>query len=139
MLTFDNVKRGTTITAVPFDYACENALRHWLEELSVTGWDICDRRTVLDHLGEDFKVELTAPTRYGWPGPIGKYTTDNVMYFVSFYDAADARAKIDEILGSKENRAWGIEEAGKAAKAYEYQQKMEADPSPFDWRRNLDN
>lgn len=134
MMNFDNVRRGTEPTVIAVADGHLEALRHWLEELQVTGWTIADGRTVRDYLGEDIKLDDSAPVWFDMPDTM---RTSQVSYFVSFYDKSDMTKKIAELIDSHETAEWKNQKAAEAARAYEYQQKMAADPSPFDFRRDL--
>lgn len=134
MLNFDNVRRGNETTVVAVLDSNVTAIKHWMEELKVTGWTICDRATVRMHLGEDFPLVTELPV---WPDMPDFTQTTSISYFVSFYNAGDVKAKFAEILASQENTDWKLKVAGEAAKAHEYQQAFAKDPSPFDFRRDL--
>lgn len=134
MINFNNVPRGNKVTVVPVLDADKPAIKHWLEELGVTGWEICDAATVRLHLGSDYPLVTELPM---WPDMPAFSMTNMVSYFVSFYDHVEISAKLAEILASKENVDWKVQVAGEAAKAYAYEQAMAKDPSPFDFRRDL--
>lgn len=134
MLNFDNVRREnkTTVTAV-LDSDIP-AIMHWMKELGVTGWAICDRAEVRKHLGNNFPLVTELPV---WPDMPDFTKTTDISYFVSFYNNDDIRAKLDEILKSKDNTDWKLQVAAEAAKTRAYQEAFEKDPSPFDFRRDL--
>ena len=134
MTNFNNVRRGTTITVTPILDADIEGIRHWMEELGITGWTICDGAEVRLHLGDDYPLVTELPV---WPDMPEFSKTNNVSYFVSFYNAGDIKAKLAEILSSQEHLDWKVKIAGEAAKAHAYQEAFAKDPSPFDFRRDL--
>lgn len=133
-LDFNNVRRGNEITVITILNTNVPAIEHWMEELSVTGWEICDAHTVLLHLGSDYPLETSLPV---WPDMPEFTRSDQVSYFVSFYNKADMQKKLDEILSSKENADWEMQRAGEAARAHAYEEAFARDPGPFGFRRDL--
>lgn len=135
MLRFDNVRRGTNITVVPVLDSDKPAIRHWLKEMNVTGWQLCDAKTVRQNLGEDYPLAEELPV---WPDMPEFSMTNMVSYFVSFYNAGDISAKLAEIISSRENTEWVIKMAQEDARDYAYENACAMDPAPFDFRRDLE-
>lgn len=134
MLAFQNVRRGTETTVVAVAATHVPSVEHWLEELGVTGWQICDAATIRKHLGRDFPLEDEAPV---WPAVPGSPVTGTVAYFVSFFDPDDVKAAFAGIIDGPEDCEWKNAMAAAAAKARAYDEKRAADPAPFDFRRDL--
>ena len=134
MRNFNDIPRGTNVTVVPFVGGHSEEIVHWLEEFNVTGWQICDARTVWLSLGVDYPLVRQLPVVPEYPE---QTMTDDVLYFVSFYDAGAVQAWISEMLDSDENVDWCNEKARIAAKHYAYDQAFARDPGPFDFRRCL--
>jgi len=134
MLNFDHVRREETVSVISIANNNAEPLRYWLEQLGVTGWQICDGRTVLDNLGDDFPLQREAPCWYDLPNAP---RTPHVLYFASFYNKDDMTAKIAEILTSPENKKRIQDKAAAAAKAREFDIAYASDPGPFDFRRDL--
>lgn len=134
MFNFNTVRRGTEITVVPVLDSNRKGIRHWLKELNVTGWQICDAKTVRDHLGQNYPLTTELPV---WPDMPEFSKTNMVSYFVSFYNADDVSAKLAEILNSDEHAAWSTQMAQKEARDLTYKNAFAMDPAPFDFRQDL--
>lgn len=133
MFDFSNVRRTKNASVIPVLIADIPAIRHWMEELQVTGWNITDAHQVELYLG--FRPKITElPV---WPDKPEFSKTDQISYFVSFYEESDIKAKLDEILRSKETTDWKAQRAIDTAKYWNYQQKRKRDPGPLDLQQDL--
>lgn len=104
-------------------------LRAVLDENMVTGWGLYDLYQALPHLPENYAV----PNVYAYEDD-RKAKPESIAVFVSHYDTNDMAEFLKTVIEHPDTLKRRKEKSMRLSHLHTWEQKMEQDPDPWDFR-----